>query len=107
MTTKALPSHKTGDSFSLACTYKESGAASSIAGMAIAAQLRTARNVLVAEMDVTVVDEPGGKFILTPADPDTSAWPTGSHKMDIEITASGVIRSSETFIVPVVGDVTK
>lgn len=110
MSAPYLPRLKSGDSWSLVCVYAEAGVPTSITGMTIRSQLRTAAGGLIAEMVITPdpdqVTNPG-KFTLSPVDPDTNDWPVGAHEIDIEVTAGGVIRSTETVILPVIRGVTR
>lgn len=105
-----LPNFKVGDTYQLTCTYKEDGVATSLAGATIESQIRTSIGVLVATMSVAIDADQvtnAGKFTMTSTVSDTSDWPIGDHDMDIQITINGAIRSSETFIQPVIGDVTR
>lgn len=104
----ALPQIKRGDTFSLACTWKECGQPSSVAGFSISSQIRTQGALkLVATLEVIVADqvEKPGSFTLLCT--DTSVWPVGTLVCDIAIAQDGVIRSSEAFVVPVVEGVTR
>lgn len=104
---KALPNFKRGDTFELACVYKLDGVPSSISGMTIASQIRTVAGDLIA----TLTFQPGnqtlspGSFTLT-AGAGTTAWPIAGLRCDIQITSAGAIVSSDTFLVPVVQDIT-
>lgn len=100
---------KRGDTFLLTCTYKVEGEAEDLTGFAFRSQLRNRFGHLVAELDATIADqeESPGLFYLQPDDADTSAWEVGDLACDIEITQNDVIRSTITFTVPVVDDITK
>jgi hypothetical protein len=104
---KALPDFKRGDTFALACTYKIDGAPASITGLAIASQIRTVAGDLVAALTVTASDQVAtpGQFTLSAA--STTAWPIAGLRCDIQITDGAVIISSDTFLVPVVQDITQ
>lgn len=100
---------KRGDTFQLTCTYKVDGVATSVTGFTIRSQLRNSFGGLVASMAATPANQTTspGVFYLAPVTADTSGWDVGDLQCDIEITSGGVIRSTVTFIVPVVDDVTK
>lgn len=111
-----LPPFKRGDTYMLTCTYKIDGTPVSLAGKTMRAQIRTRRGELVAELNATAAADQTanpGRFTIVPVDPDTTGWPAGTyerpefHQIDIEITENGVITSSETFIQPVIEDVTR
>lgn len=105
---KSIAPFKRGDTFSLACTWKEGGVPSSVAGLVIASQLRTHGAMdLVATLAVVVDDQSvaPGAFALVAL--DTTAWPTGAMICDIEISQDGIVRSSESFLVPVAEGVTR
>lgn len=80
----------------------------SVAGYTIRAQIRSKVGVLVADLQVVIADQSltPGLYYLTPTIADTSAWPIGSHNMDVVMTFGGVTRSTEVFAVPVIGGVT-
>lgn len=100
---------KRGDTFQLACTYKVNGTGTSVSGFGIRSQVRNRFGHLIAELNSTLANQSTspGLFYLSPDDPDTTAWETGDLSCDVELTSGGVIRSSETFIVPCQDDVTK
>lgn len=100
---------KRGDTFLLTCTHKVDDEAESVEGFEIRSQLRNKFGQLVAELNATAADqtEDPGVFYLSPEDADTSQWDVGDLSCDIEITNGGVIRSTVTFIVPCVDDITK
>lgn len=108
MTPTASP-FKRGDTFLLTCTHKVSGVATSVTGFGIRSQVRNRFGHLVAELNPTLANQSTspGVFYLEPDDPDTTEWETGDLSCDVELTSGGVIRSSETFIIPCVDDVTK
>ncbi|CAB4121551.1 hypothetical protein UFOVP14_29 [uncultured Caudovirales phage] len=105
-----LTSFKRGDTFSLACTWKQGGVATSITGLTIAAQIRNTYGMTLVDT-LTVV--PGnqsttpGSFTLVPSVADTNSWPLGSLICDLQVTNGSNIRSSDSFLIPVIEDVTK
>lgn len=106
----SLAQFKRGDTFSLACTWKQSGVATSITGLTIAAQIRNPYGMsLVADLSVVAGNQTTnpGAFILVASNPDTSDWPIGSLICDLQITNGSTIRSSDSFLIPVIEDVTR
>lgn len=103
---KAINNFKRGDTMLLAVTYKVDGIPADISTIDIASQIRTQNGSLIATMDVDKLVATG-QFTLTPVNPDTSAWPLGNLLCDIEFTQSGNIRSTETFGIVVVEEITK
>lgn len=107
--TSRVSDFKRGDTFQLTCTYKVAGVATSVTGFTIRSQLRNAFGNLVATLTATPANQTAspGVFYLVPSNADTSGWDTGDLSCDVEITSGGVTRSTVTFVVPVVDDVTK
>jgi hypothetical protein len=102
-----LPPVKRGDSFELSCVYKEEGVATSVAAMTIKSQVRDATGSLVADLTATKPDQgvSPGQFTLSVAAP--IEWPVGIMSVDIEFSDAGVVRSTQTFKIPVEDDITK
>jgi hypothetical protein len=108
--TAQLPTFKRGDTFRLACTHKVDGVPTTVAALTIRSQIRTDTDVLVTALiaDLLPQDTNPGQFVLRPSPSDvTTGWPTGIHNVDIELTSSGVVRSSETVQLPVAKDITQ
>lgn len=103
---KAIKNFKRGDTMLLTVTYKVDGVAADISTIDIASQVRTLNGSLIATMVVDKL-ETTGQFTLTPDVQDTSTWPLGNLLCDIEFTQSGNIRSTETFGIIVVEEITK
>ena len=103
---KAIKNFKRGDTMLLTVTYKVNGIASDISTIDIASQIRNQSGLLIASMVVTKLPE-AGQFTLAPTNSDTSNWPLGNLLCDIEFTQSGNIRSTETFGIVVVEEITK
>lgn len=102
----SLPAFKRGDTFYLACVYKEAGVPTDVTAYNIRSQVRTSTGTLVAELTATKGDQvasPGG---FTLREDDTQDWPIDTLIADIEVTVAGVVRSTSTFQVPVEEDVT-
>lgn len=108
MTPVTLPAFKRGDSFAMVCTYKRFNGPEPISdSTTIRAQLRDPADALIAELTLQVEDqtmEPG-KFVLS-ASP-TQDWPVCDARMDIQFTTGGVIQSTRTARLPIIGDVTR
>lgn len=106
-----IPSTKRGDDWSLVGVYKENDVGVDITNYTIRSQLRDANMSLVCELTVTKSNQittPGGFVLSIPAGTDTSIWPTGNLQSDIEfVPPGGKKKSTETFLVPVVEEVTK
>lgn len=103
----SLPSFKRGDTFALVCTYKVNEVPTPITSISIRSQLRMRNRTLVADLTAIPADQNlnPGRFTLTP-DTDTENWPLDNLLCDIELTQAGTIRSSQTFVLPVVRDIT-
>lgn len=107
---KSLPPIKRGDTFGATCTYKENKVPTSVAELSISCQLRDPETKeLVSSMVITKADQEEfvGVFHLAPENPDTSDWPVKTLIADIEISDGGVIRSTQTFRIPIYEDVTQ
>lgn len=105
-----LSDFKRGDTFSITCTWKENNIPASTAGLTIRSQIRNPKTMaLIAELTATHADQilNPGVFVLTPIVTNTANWPIGQMIGDIEITKAGVIRSSRTFVVPILKGVTE
>ena len=101
-----LSEFKRGDTFLLACVYKVDGEPAPIDGLTIASQIRQANGSLVATLAVEPDIVETGKFLLTP-DTETDTWPIDTLFCDLEISENGFIRSTQTFQVNVIKDITK
>lgn len=98
---------KRGDTFTLACTYKQNGAAYDVTNFTIRSQVRDSSGALVEELTATKANQTTnpGVFVLAAADP--MDWPVDVLSCDIQFSDSeGVIRSTQTFQIPVEEDVT-
>jgi len=105
--TISLPDFKKGDSFTVNCTYLQNGVPYDITNIDIKSQIREAA-VLVTDLVITKADQTNnpGVFILTPSNSDTSTWPSGNLLCDIQFTEQGIVRSTETFYVSLIEQVT-
>lgn len=105
-----LSDFKRGDTFSIACTWKENNIPASTAGLTIRSQIRNSKTMaLIADLIATHANQTlqPGVFTLTPTVINTTNWPIGQMIGDIEITKDGVIRSSKTFVITVLKGVTE
>ena len=105
--TISLPEFKRGDTFAMTCTYKQDGTPYDITSIDIKCQIKQG-TTLVTEMNVTKADQTArpGVFVLTPQSAETVLWPLGSLLCDIQFTEGGVVRSTETFYVTIIEQVT-
>ncbi|MBU3640023.1 hypothetical protein [Polynucleobacter sp. AP-RePozz3-80-G7] len=126
---KALSPFKRGDTFSLDCTNKKrradaNGAPIKVDGKyiydpealtnqtLIKAQLRDPVTMSLVD-DLQIVfnanqtDSPGKFVMLSSVNADTGTWPLGSVICDLEVTVNGKVRSSDSFLIPIIEDVTK
>lgn len=107
MSNPRCASVKRGDSFTLACVYKEDGIATSLAPYTLRAQVRTPSMTLVEELIVAVADQAAkpGHFELSAANP--VQWPMNLLLCDIRLQdAQGVVRTSISFEIPVEQNIT-
>lgn len=99
---------KRGDTFILACTYKQDGVPTSVELFTIRAQVRDSSENLVQELNVAKPDQEvsPGVFVLSAG--QINDWPLDLLRCDIQFSdEEGVVRSTQTFYIPVVEDVTR
>ena len=101
--TPTLPPIKRGDTFLLACVYREGGIPASLTGYTIRSQMRGQDFVTTLEAVIGNQTTAPGSFTLRAID----VLPVGVHECDIEFATGGAIRSTQTFLVPVQEDVTR
>jgi hypothetical protein len=100
---------KRGDTVMLGCAAKDSaGAAVNLTGVEVEAELRTSTGELICAMEFEPANLTLGTYELwVPADIEPTP---GDHKIDIQYTdtsgARPLVRSSETFYIRIIGDVT-
>jgi len=102
---------KVGDTLSLACIYKVDGVPTDLTPYTITAMLKTSADVLVLTFVVTKAvqgTDPGVFVLSTVPNPPSPELPIDALRCDIQFvtTATGVVRSSQTFILPVEQQVT-
>lgn len=103
---KSITNFKRGDTFNLACVYKIDGTATSVTGYDIDSQIREPQGTLIQTLAVTKLPEIGS-FTLTADAVDTALWPQSVLKCDIQFSENGIVRSTETFNIVVVNEITK
>ena len=111
-TMQTTPPFKRGDSFALSGVYRQNGIAVALSTQSIYSQLRTSVGALVANLVATIDADQTvnpGRFYLALAAPAQSAlFPAPANLYcDIEIHDGGMVRSTDTFLVPVVPDVSQ
>lgn len=98
---------KVGDTFILACTYKQNGLPYDVTIFTIRSQVRDSEGMLVSELTVTKADQSTNPGVFVLAASGATAWPIDVLSCDIQFSDSeGVVRSTQTFKIPVVEDVT-
>lgn len=97
---------KRGDTFYLVCTYKQDGLPASLDGYVIASQLRDVSGTLVDTFSVQILDQISNPGVFTLSAGSTTSWPIGCLLSDIQFTFNGDIRSTQTFKISVLGDIT-
>lgn len=109
--TLTVPATKRGDDWSLIGFYKENDVGVDITNFTIRSQLRDASMNLICELVVTKANQTtstGGFVLSIPPGTDTTIWPTGTLQSDIEfIPPGGKKKSTETYLIPIVEEVTK
>ena len=100
-----LSEFKRGDTFLLACVYKVDGDPAPIDNLTITSQVRQANGALVTDLVAEEVIGEVGQFLLTP-DTNTVNWPLDVLFCDLQIIEDGFIRSTQTFKINVVKDIT-
>jgi hypothetical protein len=111
MSLPTLSPVKTGDTLSLVCVYKQNDVPADLSGFTITSQLRDSNMNLILNFVVTKANQttdPGVFTLSTASNPPSPALPIDVLQCDIQFvtTASGVIRSSQTFYLPVEPEVT-
>ncbi len=105
-TVPTLPTIKQGDTFILACTYKQDGVATSVENFTIRAQVRDSSDDLVQELTVAKANQTTNPGVFTLAAGLTTSWPIDQLRCDIQFSEGGTVRSTQTFYIAVEEDVT-
>lgn len=103
-----LQKFKSGDTLMLSGVYKSNGVPSSLTGYTIRSQIRK-NGTLINEVTVAVANQTlnVGLFSMRVEAADTALWTPGTYSCDIEFTLDGIVRSTETFEIPVIKGVTE
>ena len=101
---------KRGDTFSLECTRKDSsGVPINLTGYTITSTAKVGTSFSDV-LTVTIINAAAGIFTLTETATNTAAWPISSDASimycDVQFVLSGVVKSSETFVINVIEDIT-
>lgn len=110
---RPLMSHKIGDTFAWggALEWRDAqGVLLDPTGIVGAAQLRTSRGSLIADLDVTITGDASAAAatIVQKSEDDSSAWPVGMAQLDVQFTLqSGHVVSTQTMQVELIQDITK
>ena len=81
------------------CKYQDDdGLALSLAGMTIKSDMQTSNGRHVDSLDIVILDEVGGVFMMTPT---ISKLPADTLKIDIIFEKDGKIVTSDTFTIDV------
>lgn len=101
---------KRGDTFSLLCTRQDSaGAPVNLTGYTITSTARVGTSFSDI-LTVTITSAAAGQFTLSETAANTANWPISSDASimycDVQFVFSGVVKSSETFIINVIEDIT-
>jgi hypothetical protein len=104
---KRLPKFKKGNTFLAACTYKELGIVTSVADIDIYSQVRDEFGLLVCSLNVEKANQITNKGVFYLRTSHTSNWPEGNLACDIRFENTGNIRSTQTFFIPVIDEITK
>jgi hypothetical protein len=99
-------SFKRGDTLTLSCVYKVNGVAASLADLDIKSQIRNLSRTLIYEFDVIKETQTGAFTLTAPAD-DTKLFPLSLLFCDVQFTQGDNVRSTQTFNVVVIEDITK
>ena len=111
MAVPTLTPIKVNDTLSLACIYKQNGTPTDLSIYTITAQLRDSSYALMLDFVVTKGNQstdPGLFMLSTAQNPPSPALPVDVLQCDIQFvnTVTGVIRSSQTFYLPVEPEIT-
>lgn len=72
----------------------------------LSAQVRSTKEVLMADLTIVESDTPGDYILTCPAS-ITKTWMAGDYNCDIEYSDDDFVRSSGTFMIKVEKDVTR
>lgn len=101
-----IENFKRGDTFFLTVTYKVDEIAFDVSDFNISSQIRSASGSLIDTMQVVKLQQTG-KFTLSSSSSNTKNWPLGRIFCDIQFEQGGIVRSTESFAINVIEEVTK
>jgi len=102
---QALQPHKRGDYFSFFAELKnEFNQAIVIDDSLISSQIRDSHGNLIDDLDISSTNIPGQYLVEKD---DTTGWPLGNLEIDLEFLLSAKPKSSPTFTVLIIKDVTQ
>jgi hypothetical protein len=104
---QSLAPIKRGDTLIINGVYKVGGVPESLTGWTVASQVRDRRKTLVETFAILLGDQiiDPGSFSLSAGEIN---WKAGDYLCDIEfIDPTGFVRSTDTFIIPVLEDITQ
>jgi len=100
--------HKRGDSFTFTVLWTDDNAARSFTGTTALAQLRNDAETLLETLTTVVTPATGSVSVAVSATAaQTALWSLGTHRVDVQLTLSTDVWSTETFALTVVYDVSR
>jgi hypothetical protein len=104
-----LKKFKSGDTLQISGLYKVAGVATNLTGYTVRSQIKKGGS-LIATFNVVIPNQNQlsnvGMFSMTIPAADTAHWTAGMYVCDIEFTSGGIVRSTETFEIPVIDGIT-
>lgn len=97
---------KRGDSFVLACIYKQDGVPTNVDQYTIRAQVRDSSDNLVQELSISKANQTANPGAFAMSAGPTPTWPIDLLRCDIQFSEEQTIRSTQTFYIPVEEDIT-
>lgn len=97
---------KRGDSFILACTYKQNGVPTNVDQFLIRAQVRDSSDALVQALVVSKANQSTNPGVFTLSAGIIDGWPIDLLRCDIQFSEEETVRSTQTFFIPVEEDIT-
>lgn len=105
---KSLGIFKRGDTFAFyAKMVDEAGNPLTLDAEYLKSQVRDANDRLYANLVVSKHPTEVGTYLFQSPSANTAVWPIGILYLDIQVDNSGVVSSTETFMVEIIKDITK
>ena len=105
-----LKKFKRGDTLQLSGIYRIGGVPASLESYTVRSQIKK-NGILVATFNVVIPNQNQlsniGLFNMSISASETSLWTPGLYICDLEFSTGGVVRSTETFEIPVIDGVTE